>query len=124
MYKPLLDFFIHMLNNFDTIIEKTFYLKEYEMKEQTKGEIIEHSLKATKKSEDSLTILNEFMELIIFLDQMYKNDPAQAEFFKAFKDPFIFTLAKSYDLKWLKYSYQTKEFFSLKVSRHPLNFGI
>lgn len=57
------------------------------------------------------------MELVIFLDNMYKDDQEQQTFFKDFKDPFIFALAKSYDPKWLKYPYQTKAFFSLKVSK-------
>lgn len=55
------------------------------------------------------------MELVIFLDNMYKDDAEQEAFFKEFKDPFIYALAKGYDLKWLKFPHQTKIFFSLKV---------
>ena len=106
-----------MLSDFDKIIDSTFLLGEYANTVEKKRDLIEKSLNANKPSKLSLKILNEFMELVIFLDQMYRDDPAQQEFFAAFKDPFIYTLAKSYDLKWLKYSHQTKEFFSLKVSR-------
>ena len=104
-----------MLSNFDQIVNSTFYLGEY-ASEEPKRDLIEKSLKANKASSLSLTLLNEFMDVIIFLDQLYKDDKGQIEFFKRFKDPLIFILAKSYDLKWLKFSYQTKEFFTLKVS--------
>ena len=55
------------------------------------------------------------MELVIFLDNMFKDDPEQEVFFKEFKEPFIYALAKGYDFKWLKYLHQTKIFFSLKI---------
>jgi len=103
-----------MLSNFDKIVNSTFYLGDY-ASEEPKRELIEKSLKVEKDSNLSLTLLNEFMDIIIFLDHMYKDDEGQIEFFKRFKDPLIFILAKSYDLKWLKFSYQTKEFFTLKV---------
>ena len=110
-----MDFFIEMLGNFDKIVDCTFYLNEFANDSEPKKDLIEKSLTASKPSKLSLTLLNEFMEVVIFLDQMYKDDPNQVEFFRAFRDPFIFTLAKSYDTKWLKFSSQTKEFFSLKV---------
>ena len=47
---------------------------------------------------------------------MFKDDPEQEVFFKEFKEPFIYALAKGYDFKWLKYLHQTKIFFSLKVA--------
>lgn len=104
-----------MLSNFDKIVNSTFYLEDY-ASEEPKRVLIEKSLTAEKDSNLSLTLLNEFLDLIIFLDQLYKDDEGQIEFFKRFKDPLIFILAKSYDLKWLKFSFQTKEFFTLKVN--------
>lgn len=114
---------MNMLGNFDKIIESTFYIGEY-ASEKTNKELIEQSLKEDKPGSLSLTVLNEFMEIMIFLDQLYNDDPAQKEFFKVFKDPFIFTLAKSYDTQWLKFSHQTKEFFSLKVGIFNNLYGL
>jgi hypothetical protein len=111
-----------MLLDFDNIIQSTFYYGDWASIEPRK-DLIEKSLKAEKPSNLSLSLLNEFMELMIFLDQMYSNDPGQKDFFSQFKDPFIYILAKSYDPKWLKFSHQTKEFFSLKVSL-PFLFNI
>ena len=102
-----------MLANFDKVVNSTFYLGEFASNEP-KRDLIEKSFKVEKPSNLSLTLLNEFMDLMIFLDQVYSNSNEQKEFFKKFKDPLIYILAKSYDPKWLKYSYQTKEFFNLK----------
>jgi hypothetical protein len=104
-----------MLGKFDKIINSTFYQEDFAVPNETNFDLIEKNVNAYKSSDLSLTVLNDFMELIIFLDQMYKDDPYQKVFFKNFKDPFIFALAKSYESRWLKFSHQTKEFFSLKV---------
>ena len=72
-------------------------------------------------------ILNEFMELLILLDQIYAAPELQRNFFDKFKEPFIFVLAKSCDSKGKFYlsiifdnlghldPHQTKEFINLKV---------
>jgi len=104
-----------MLGNFDDIVDNTFYQGKYENKTDPTIVLIVKNLNSKKPSKMSLTVLNSFMELVVFLDMMYSNDPGQKDFFIAFKDPFIYTLAKSYDPKWLKFSDQTKEFFALKV---------
>lgn len=103
-----------MLTHFDKTIDSTFFLGEYKL-ELPKRELIEKALVMEKDSHLSLSLINEFMDLIIFLDQLYKDDPGQNEFFKKLRDPLIFIVAKSYDSKWLKFSHQTKEFFTLKV---------
>jgi hypothetical protein len=110
-----------MLKDFEKILKITFFLEEPEQ-ETSKIDIIEKSLKKNGPSKYSLTVLNEFFELIIFLDQLYKADENQREFFDKFKEPFLVALATPYNQKWSKFSHQTKEFFSLKVIK--INFLI
>lgn len=104
-----------MLTHFDKAIESTFFFGEYKS-ELSKMQLIEKASSMEKDSRLSLSLINEFMDLIIFLDQLYKDDPEQLDFFKKLKEPLIFIVAKSYDSKWLKFFHQTKEFFTLKVS--------
>lgn len=92
-----------MIANFDNYYSKSTGGAIEDKKQETTGENIQEEFtiddnnRDLVKSNESLKILNEFMELLILLDQLYTAPEQQQKFFDSFKDPFLFVLAKSYD---------------------------